>query len=348
MAAADDPLHGQGRRREDVGRRRHRAPLRRGAARARSCSPPIPRTRSPTSLQAPVGAEPTTSATACGPSRSRPRTSSSATGRAVAELARRRCSSSAASDRIAAEELTVPPGGDELFSAAAAQAPRRVRRVGRDRRRLRADRRDAAAALVPRRGALVAATRCSGASSALLAAARPLARAFLDLQLPDERVMAEIQRLVGQPDRDARAAARRLARVAAAGDDARPDGRRRGDAHVHLPEPLRLPDRRRGREPRLPRRAGRRLLRRLARRAGASSSALVESGFAPVPVLRAPYFEQEVLGARCSTGSPSALFAGRDPAARAARPAHAGAALDERAGGAAARPAVRAARATSR
>src|SRR4029078_6122409 len=32
---------------------------------------------------------------------------------------------------------------------------------------------------------------------ALLAAARPLARAFLDLSLPDERVMAEIQRLIG-------------------------------------------------------------------------------------------------------------------------------------------------------
>ena len=40
--------------------------------------------------------------------------------------------------------------------AAGAQGPRRVGRVGRDRRRLRADRRDAAAAVVPRRRALVA------------------------------------------------------------------------------------------------------------------------------------------------------------------------------------------------
>ena len=38
---------------------------------------------------------------------------------------------------------------------------------------------------------------------------------------------------------------------------------------------------------------------------------LVESGFAPVPVLRAPYFAQEVIGAeRCSTSSATALFAG--------------------------------------
>src|SRR4051812_37380374 len=35
-----------------------------------------------------------------------------------------------------------------------------------------------------------------GREHALLAAARPLARTFLDLQLPDERAFAEIQRLV--------------------------------------------------------------------------------------------------------------------------------------------------------
>ena len=92
---------------------------------------------------------------ALGRSRSAPRTSSSATGR--------RCRTGSGEllvqrgvDRISAEELTVPPGLDELFSPAADQAPPRVRRLRRGDRRLRADRRDAAPAVVPRRRALVA------------------------------------------------------------------------------------------------------------------------------------------------------------------------------------------------
>ena len=36
-----------------------------------------------------------------------------------------------------------------------------------------------------------------GRETQLLAAARPLARAFLDLPLPDERVFGEVQALVG-------------------------------------------------------------------------------------------------------------------------------------------------------
>ena len=46
---------------------------------------------------------------------------------------------------------------------------------------------------------------------------------------------------------------------------------------------------------------------------------LVESGFAPVPVLRAPYFEREVLGAEMLDRLGEALFAGR-PGGGAARP----------------------------
>jgi arsenite-transporting ATPase len=42
---------------------------------------------------------------------------------------------------------------------------------------------------------------------------------------------------------------------------------------------------------------------------------LVESGFAPVPVLRAPYFEREVLGAEMLDRLAGSLFDGRDPAA---------------------------------
>ena len=68
-------------------------------------------------------------------------------------------------DRIAAEELTVPPGGDELFSLLVLKGHVESGDVGRDHRRLRADGRDAAAALVPGRGALVARQGAGQASS---------------------------------------------------------------------------------------------------------------------------------------------------------------------------------------
>src|SRR3954451_12393332 len=98
-------------------------------------------------------------------------------------------------DRIAAEELTVPPGGDELFSLLALKrhsdsgewdtiivdcAP-----TGETLRLLSFP--DAARWWLD---------RVLGRERAMLAAARPLARAFLDLQLPDERVVADVQGLV--------------------------------------------------------------------------------------------------------------------------------------------------------
>ena len=43
--------------------------------------------------------------------------------------------------------------------------------------------------------------------------------------------------------------------------------------------------------------------------------ALVESGFAPVPVLRAPFFEQEVVGGQMLDRLAGSLFADSDPAA---------------------------------
>ena len=111
-------------------------------------------------------------------------------------------------DRIAAEELTVPPGGDELFSLLALKAHAEsgdwdaiivdCAPTGETLRLLSFP--DAARWWLD---------KVLGRETALLAAARPLARAFLDLSLPDERVVGEIQRLVGQPRRDARAAARR-------------------------------------------------------------------------------------------------------------------------------------------
>src|SRR3954451_18907422 len=99
-------------------------------------------------------------------------------------------------DRIAADELSVPPGGDELFSLLQLKrhwesgdwdaivvdcAP-----TGETLRLLSLP--DAARWWLD---------RVLGRESALLAATRPLARAFFDISLPDERVMADVQRLVG-------------------------------------------------------------------------------------------------------------------------------------------------------
>lgn len=98
-------------------------------------------------------------------------------------------------DRIAAEELTVPPGGDELFSLLVLKnhvesgefdaivvdcAP-----TGETLRLLSFP--DAARWWLD---------KVLGKEQSMLSAARPLARMFLDVQLPDERVVAEVQRLV--------------------------------------------------------------------------------------------------------------------------------------------------------
>jgi arsenite-transporting ATPase len=99
-------------------------------------------------------------------------------------------------ERIAAEELTVPPGGDELFSLL------RLKR--------HVDEGDWDAIVVDcaptgetlRLLSFPEAARwwlgkLLGRETQLLAAARPLARAFLDLRLPDEEVMGEVHGLVG-------------------------------------------------------------------------------------------------------------------------------------------------------
>jgi arsenite-transporting ATPase len=98
--------------------------------------------------------------------------------------------------RIAAEELTVPPGGDELFSLLVLKghvesgewdaiivdcAP-----TGETLRLLSFP--DAARWWLD---------KVLGKEQSMLSAARPFARMFLDIQLPDEKVLAEVQRLVG-------------------------------------------------------------------------------------------------------------------------------------------------------
>jgi arsenite-transporting ATPase len=214
-------------------------------------------------------------------------------------------------DRIAAEELTVPPGGDELFSLL--QLKRQAESgdwdaivvdcapTGETLRLLSFP--DAARWWLD---------RVIGRESALLAAARPLARAFLDLSLPDERAVQDVQRLVRnliamhELLRDARRVTLRLVMT--------PDRMVVAEAmrtftylnlYGYLCDAV--------------------VVNRVFpedvgeyfgawREVQAEQLAFVESGFSPVPVLRAPYFEQEVLGAEMLDRLGEALFAGRDAA----------------------------------
>src|SRR5690349_17779513 len=216
-------------------------------------------------------------------------------------------------DRIAAEELTVPPGGDELFSLL--QIKRAVESgsydtvivdcapTGETLRLLSFP--DAARWWLD---------KVFGREQSMLAAARPLARMFLDVPLPDERVMAEIQRLVGnlvemhELLRDTSAVSMRLVMT--------PDRMVVAEAmrtftylnlYGYLTDAVVVnrifPDALAGGYF-----GGWHELQR-------DQLAFVESGFAPVPVLRAPYFPHEVMGGERLDELAGALFDGRDPAA---------------------------------
>jgi arsenite-transporting ATPase len=216
-------------------------------------------------------------------------------------------------DRIAAEELTVPPGGDELFSLL--QIKRHVESgeydavivdcapTGETLRLLSFP--DAARWWLD---------KVFGREQSMLAAARPLARMFLDVPLPDENAMAEIQRLVGnlvamhELLRDSTRVSMRLVMT--------PDRMVVGEAmrtftylnlYGYLTDAVIVnrvfPD------------------ELAAGYFGAwhevqqEQLALVESGFSPVPVLRAPYFAAEVIGPQRLDELAGALFDGRDAAA---------------------------------
>jgi arsenite/tail-anchored protein-transporting ATPase len=213
-------------------------------------------------------------------------------------------------DRIAAEELTVPPGGDELFSLL--QIKQAVESgaydavivdcapTGETLRLLSFP--DAARWWLD---------KVFGREQSMLAAARPLARMFLDVPLPDERVMAEIQRLMGnlvemhELLRDSSAVSMRLVMT--------PDRMVVGEAMrtftylnlygyltdavvVNRVFPEELADGYFG----------------AWHEVQQEQLTLVESGFAPVPVLRAPYFAAEVIGPKRLDELAGALFDGRE------------------------------------
>ena len=153
-----------------------------------------------------------------------------------------------------------------------------------------------------------------GRETQLLAAARPLARAFLDLRLPDEEVMGEVQglvaNLVAMHDilRDRDAVSVRLVMT--------PDRMVVAEAmrtftylslYGYLTDAVIVnrvfPDEVAGTYFGAWREVQQRELER------------VRDGFAPVPVLRAPYFEAEVLGSAMLDRLGGALFDGADAAA---------------------------------
>ena len=145
---ADHPLHGQGRRRQDVGRCRHGPPLRCGRRAHAPSSRPTPRTRSPSRSSSAVAGEPTEVGGGLWAQQVQAQEELEQNWSAVQKLARRRAGRARrrADRRRGAHRAA---GRRRAVQPAPAQAPRGVRRVGHDRGRLRADRRDAAAALVP-------------------------------------------------------------------------------------------------------------------------------------------------------------------------------------------------------
>jgi arsenite-transporting ATPase len=211
-------------------------------------------------------------------------------------------------ERIAAEELTVPPGGDELFA------------LLRLKRHVEAGDWDVIVVDCAPTGETLRLLsfpeaarwwlgKLMGRETQLLAAARPLARAFLDLRLPDEDVMDEVQGLVGNlvamhdilrdrdsvsvrlvmtPDRMVVAEAMRTFTYLSL------YGYLTDAVVVNRIFPAELEGTYFG--------AWRELQGQELRR--------VREGFAPVPVLCAPYFESEVLGGAMLDRLAGALFDG--------------------------------------
>jgi arsenite-transporting ATPase len=215
-------------------------------------------------------------------------------------------------DRISAEELTVPPGMDELFSLLRLQAHNESGRwdvivvdcapTGETLRLLSFP--DVARWWID---------KVFPYEKQILAAARPLARTLLDIPLPSAAVFADIQRLsenliaMNEILRDRERCTIRLVM--------NPDKMVIGEAmrtftylnlYGYLTDAV--------------------IVNRLFppgvgdyfaawRQVQEEHLELVDSAFAPVPILRAPYFEQEVVGPGMLDRLAAALFAEHDPAA---------------------------------
>jgi arsenite-transporting ATPase len=217
-------------------------------------------------------------------------------------------------DRISAEEMTVPPGMDELFSLLRLQAAYEspdwdaivvdCAPTGETLRLLSFP--DVARWWIQKVFPL---------ERQLLAAARPIARSLLDIQLPSQAVFADIQRLsknliaMNEILRDRDRSTVRLVM--------NPDKMVIGEAmrtftylnlYGYLTDavivnrifPLEVGDYFAG-----------------WRAVQEEHLELVDSAFAPVPVLRAPYFDQEVIGPEMLDRLAVSLFGagGLDPAA---------------------------------
>ena len=215
-------------------------------------------------------------------------------------------------DRISAEELTVPPGMDELFSLLRLQAHSESGRwdaivvdcapTGETLRLLSFP--DVARWWIDKVFPL---------EHQILAAARPIARSLLDISLPGQAVFADLERLsqnliaMNEILRDRQRCTIRLVM--------NPDKMVIGEAmrtftylnlYGYLTDAV--------------------IVNRLFpagvgdyfaawRRVQEEHLELVNSAFAPVPVLCAPYFEQEVVGAGMLDRLAEALFADRDASA---------------------------------
>jgi arsenite-transporting ATPase len=216
-------------------------------------------------------------------------------------------------DRISAEELTVPPGMDELFSLLQIKRHHEEGRFG-----------CVVVDCAPTGETLRLLSfpdvarwwlqKVFPQSSQLLAAARPFARTVLDVSLPGEAVLDDVQRLVrnliamNEILRDNEHVSVRLVMTP---DRMVVDEARRTFTYLNLYGYLtdavivnRV----------FPEEVGDYFTPWRGRQLDALTE--VEAAFAPIPVLRAPYFDEEVVGAAMLDRLGAAVFAGgHDPAA---------------------------------
>ena len=216
-------------------------------------------------------------------------------------------------ERIAAEELTVPPGTDELFALL----------------QLRAHAESGEWDVVVVDCAPTGETlrllsfpevarwwldKVFGRETQLLAAARPFARAFLDVSLHDDAVFAEVQTLIGNlvdMHELLRDGERVTVRLVMTPDRVVVSESMRTFTYLNLYGYLCdavVVNRVFPKEVEDGYFAAWRELQR-------EQLQLVEDGFAPVPVLRAPFYEQEVVGDAMLDRLGDSLFAERDAAA---------------------------------